>query len=86
MANVKFGLSQITATTPKTAKNIFRAVLYTAAVVNIVLDVVTDIPAPVKAMIAKYSIEAVALVHAFTKLFGIDMMDAQPPIPPYNKK
>lgn len=79
MANVKFGLSQIGATTPKTAKWIFRAVLYTAAGLNLVVAYVSEIPEPVKTAIGKYSIEAVALVHGFSKLFGIDMSDSEPP-------
>lgn len=85
MANVKFGLDQITAPTPKTAKYIFRAVLYTAAAANIIVGTITEIPEPVKVAIMKYSLYGVTLVHAFSKLFGIDISDSQPPIPPYNR-
>lgn len=70
---VKFGLGQITNTTPKFAKYLFRAVLYIAAAVNLVLSVIDEIPPDVKAMIGKYSIYAVTLVHGFSKLFGIEV-------------
>lgn len=85
MANVKFGLNQITAQTPKAAKYAFRAVLYIAAVANIIVGTITEIPEPVQVAIMKYSLYGVTLVHAFSKLFGIDMSDSQPPPPPYNR-
>lgn len=79
MANVKFGLRQIGATTPKTAKWAFRIILYVAAAANIIVGVITEIPEPVKAMILKYSLYGVTMVHAFSKLFGIDITDDEPP-------
>ena len=78
MEQVKFGLDQIKNPTPLMAKNIFRIVLYTAAVANIVLDIVTEIPPDIKAMIAKYSLYLVTGVHSFSKLFGIDISDIEP--------
>jgi hypothetical protein len=79
MSNVKFGLSQIGATTPKTAKWAFRVILYLAAAANIIVGTVTEIPEPVKVIILKYSLYGVTLVHAFSKLFGIDISDSEPP-------
>lgn len=79
MANVKFGLSQIGATTPQTAKWVFRAVLYTAAAANIIVGTITEIPEPVKVAILKYSLYGVTMVHSFSKLFGIDISDSEPP-------
>ena len=70
-----FGLNQIKNPTPLWAKNVFRVVLYTAAAVNIVLDIVTEIPPEVKVLIAKYSLYLVTGVHSFSKLFGIDISD-----------
>ena len=70
---VKFGLAQITKTTPEIATKIFRVVLYIAAIGNIILDLFPEIPFDTKALIAMYSIKAVAAVHAFSKLFGLDV-------------
>lgn len=77
-APVKFGLGQITNPTPKVAKNVFRVVLYTAALINLVLQVIVEIPEPVRIMVGKYSIYAVTLVHSISKLFGIDISDVTP--------
>lgn len=71
MANIKFGLGQLLQPTPALAKSIATWVLYAAAIVNIILANVVQIPAPVKGLIAQYSLEGVALVHAITRLFGI---------------
>lgn len=76
---VKFGIGQISNPTPKTAKNIFRVVLYAAALANLILQIVVEIPEPVRIIVAKYSIYAVTLVHGISKLFGIDVSDVEPP-------
>jgi len=70
-----FGIKQITQPTPVWAKQMFRVALYTAAAINIVLGIVTEIPPDVKALIGKYSIYLVTAVHSFSKLFGIDVSD-----------
>jgi hypothetical protein len=75
MEQVKFGFGQIPNTTPEFAKWIFRIVLYAAAVINLVILVVTEIPQPIKDTIARYSLEIVALVHGLSKMFGIDVED-----------
>jgi len=77
---VKFGFGQITNPTPQMAKNVFRIVLYAAAVVNLILQTVVEIPPHVATIVAKYSLYAVTLVHGFSKLFGIDVSDSEPPI------
>lgn len=69
----KFGLGQIGKTTPIWAKNVFRIVLYVATALTLVTQIITEIPEDVKIAISRYSIEAVALVHALTKLFGVDL-------------
>lgn len=69
---VKFGFAAITKPTPELAKKIFRIVLYVAALGNIIVDIFPEIPLEVKGMIAMYSVKAVALVHAITKLFGLE--------------
>lgn len=69
---IKFGLKAISKPTPALATKIFRVILYLAALGNIVVDVFPEIPLEVKGMIAMYSIKAVALVHAITKLFGLE--------------
>lgn len=66
-----FGIGSISRPTPEVATKIFRVVLYVAGVVNIVLMTISEIPEPVKATVGKYSVEAVMLVHALTKLFGL---------------
>lgn len=76
---VKFGINQITNPTPQVAKNVFRVVLYAAAAVNLLLQVVVEIPPDIAALVAKYSLYAVTLVHGFSKLFGIDISQDEPP-------
>ena len=66
-----FGLNYITKQTPKFASYAFRAVLYLAAMVNIVLTTVVEIPPDTREMVGRYSLYAVTLVHAFSKLFGL---------------
>lgn len=84
-APIKFGFGQITNPTPRVAKNIFRVVLYAAALINLILQIVVEIPEPIRVIVAKYSIYAVTLVHGISKLFGIDITDAEPPRnPPIN--
>lgn len=70
---VKVGLNQVTKPTPQLATNIFRIVLYAAFVVNIVLATFADIPNEIKDIAGRYSIEIVTLVHALTKLFGLNV-------------
>lgn len=72
-ANVKFGFGQLFKPTPDIARNIFRVVLYAAAIANLFLDVVVEIPAPARLIIGKYSVYAVTLTHAISKMFGIDI-------------
>ena len=72
---VKFGLGQVGKTTPIWAKNLFRIVLYGAMTLTLVTQIVTEIPVEISTAIAKYSIEAVALVHAITKLWGVDIKE-----------
>lgn len=76
---VKAGLGQITNPTPQFAKNIFRIVLYAAVIVNIVILNVPTIPDHYKVQILAYAGMATGLVHAISKLFGIDITDIQPP-------
>jgi hypothetical protein len=75
MANVKFGFGQIFKPSPQWAKNVFRTVLYTSAVVGILSGIITEVPPTVKVIVLKYSLEATAAVHALSKLFGIDITD-----------
>lgn len=70
---VKFGFDQITNPTPDLATKIFRAILYAAVIVNILLGIFTDIPAELSGTIASYSIKIVAAVHAISKLFGREL-------------
>lgn len=78
-APVKFGWKQLFKPTPQIAKNIFRVVLYAAALTNIFLMVIDEIPPHVEAIVGKYSIYAVTLVHMISKLFGIDITGVEPP-------
>ncbi len=75
MADVKFGLGQIKNPTPKWATNVFRIVLYAAAVAGIIIGSISEIPDPVKVVILKYAAEVTLAVHALTKLFGIVIDD-----------
>lgn len=68
---IVFGFNQITAKTPQIATWFFRIVLYAVAAVNVVLQIVDEIPPEVKVIIGKYSVYAVTLTHSFTRLFGI---------------
>ncbi len=69
----KFGLRQVFKTTPDFAKWIFRVVLYITTMLSIVVNVIPEIPEPIRAAITKYSLYAVTLVHSFSKLFGIEV-------------
>lgn len=71
MKNIKFGFGQIPNTTPEFAKWIFRIVLYAVAAINLVVTVINEIPQPLKIIVWKYSAYAVALVHGFSKMFGL---------------
>lgn len=68
-----FGPDQVKLPTPQWATNIFRVVLYAAAVTTIVLGTITEIPDHVKVIVLKYSIEGVTLVHALSKMFGVSI-------------
>jgi len=72
---VKFGLGQVGNTTPQWTKKVFRIVLYTATALTLVTQIVTEIPVEISSIITKYSIEAVALVHALSKLFGVEVKE-----------
>ncbi len=75
MANVKFGFGQIVNQSPLWAKWVFRSVLYLSAATAVVMGIVTEIPEDVKVVVLKYCVEGTALVHAFSKMFGIDVGD-----------
>jgi hypothetical protein len=66
-------LGQLFQPTPELAKSIATGVLYTAAIVNIILASIPQIPTPLNGDIAQYSLEGVTLVHAITRLFGISI-------------
>lgn len=72
---MKFGLSQIQQETPAIVKTVFGIVLYLSAAAIIVVNTITQIPAPVKVTIISICGEAVALVHAFSALFGVPVTD-----------
>lgn len=76
---IKFGIAQIANPTPQVAKNIFRIVLYAAVIVNIIILNVPTIPDALKVQILAYAGMATGLVHAISKLFGIDISDITPP-------
>jgi len=72
---VKFGFDQLKKTTPIVATKIFRWVLYITAAANLILDTFPEIPFETKGWIAMYSIKAVALVHGFGKMFGLNLKE-----------
>lgn len=80
MGNIKFGFGQLAKPTPQLATNIFRVILYAAAIIAVVLGTVSEIPATVKVIIMKYCAEATVLVHALSKMFGVDV-GADPTMP-----
>lgn len=75
MGNVKFGFGQILNQSPMWARWVFRGTLYLSAATAVVLGIVTEIPEEVKITILKYCLEGTALVHAFSKMFSIDVGD-----------
>lgn len=86
MGQIKFGFGQLAKPTPQLATNIFRVVLYGAAIVAIVTGAISEIPDSIKVVVMKYSAEATVLVHALSKLFGVDVgsdptMPKNPPDP-----
>lgn len=69
----KFGLGQIGNTTPEWAKIAFRVFFYVTGAAAIVLDIFTEIPPDIKLTINSSVIKANLLVHALTKMVGIDV-------------
>jgi hypothetical protein len=72
MANVKFGVGQINNPTPQWAKNAFRWFFYITSIITIALDIFTEIPPDIKLIINASVVKANLLVHALSKLFGIE--------------
>ncbi len=83
---IKFGFGQIVKETPQFAKWMFRIVLYATSALTLIINVVTEIPEPIKLMITKYSLYAVTLVHGFSKMFGIEPSSYMAAMKPVNKK
>lgn len=86
MKNVKFGVGQINRPTPVFAKQAFRFVLYAAALVNMLLFFIPDIPPHIQFVALKYTAIVTPLSHAISKLFGIDISDVEPPEMDYENK
>lgn len=79
-APIKFGLGQITMPTPQIVTQIFRVILYAAALVSIVVPMFPEIPSHIADLVSRWAIRLVALSHAISKLFGIDLSAVLPPI------
>lgn len=75
----KAGLKAISMPTPELATKIFRVVLYAAALVSIVLPMFPEIPENIRNTVINWSLRLVALTHAISKLFGIDITKVIPP-------
>lgn len=67
-----FGFGQLLQQTPAWAKTTFKIFFYAAGLVTIALDVFTEIPPDVKAVINAAVIKAMLLVHLVSRMFGID--------------
>jgi hypothetical protein len=68
----KFGLGQIGNSTPKWAQVAFRIFFYATGIATVILDIYTEIPSDIKLIINSEVIKANLLVHAISKMFGID--------------
>lgn len=71
----KFGFGQLSNPTPKWAKVIFRIFFYATGIATVILDIFTEIPMDVKLMINSGVIKANLLVHAVSKMFGVDISE-----------
>jgi hypothetical protein len=69
----KFGIGQIGNTTPKWAQVSFRIFFYATGIATVILDIYTEIPSDIKLMINSEVIKANLLVHAISKMFGINV-------------
>jgi hypothetical protein len=80
MNKVKFGFEQIGNTTPQWAKKAFRIFFYATGLITIVVDIFTEIPPDIKLSINSAVVKAMLLVHAASKMFGIDVSEYEKPI------
>lgn len=78
MSTQKFGIGQIGKTTPEWAKKAFRIFFYVTGLTTVVLDIFTEIPPDIKLTINSAVIKALLLVHAASKMFGIDDNEYKP--------
>jgi hypothetical protein len=69
---VQFGISQINNPTPRTAKNVFRTILYLSAIWAVISPGVTELPAHTLATIDKYLLLANAVINVTIKFWGWD--------------
>lgn len=70
--NTKFGIGQIGKATPQWAQVAFRIFFYVTGIATVILDIYTEIPPDIKLVINSQVIKANLLVHAVSKMFGID--------------
>lgn len=76
---VKFGFNQINNPTPKWAKVVFRVFFYVTGLSTIILDIFTEIPLATKLLILGIVVKSNMLVHAVSKLFGVDISEYEKP-------
>lgn len=75
MEKVKFGFSQLFKRTPEFAKLLFRIILYITAIIMFLMNLVTEIPEPIKTVVNKYCIYFITTVHFLSKMFGIEVKE-----------
>lgn len=70
-----FGFGQIGNITPQWARTTFRVFFYVTGISTVILDIFTEIPPDIKLVINSSVIKANLLVHAISKMFGINLSD-----------
>ncbi len=75
---LKFGFGQIPNRTPKWARWTFRIFFYTTGIVTSLVDIFTEIPTDVKLTITAAVLKSNLLIHALSKMFGIDVDQYDP--------
>lgn len=73
------GWKAIAMPTPQLATKIFRVILYAAALVSIIVPMFPEIPHQTAEIVNSWAIRLVALSHAISKMFGIDISAVVPP-------
>lgn len=73
------GWAAIRMPTPAILTNIFRVLLYAAAIISFCLPLFPEIPETMALKIGNWALRIVTIIHFISKMFGIDINSIIPP-------